>query len=206
MFTYTIAKTVEQMEVARSLISKMYHKVGYLPEDEEYSPIYQYLNKPGATTFLAYIKTKIVGTISVIQDSGELPMDTQFKDVLDVLRNENKKIAEISQFAIDRDTILNFSFNEHELSLNLLYLITQFSFEQNIQTYVFAVKHKHAKFYELLGALPLSEERTYGFANIIPVAAYKLDMRKLNTQISNSTIDSIVLKKLFAHPAPTLIQ
>ncbi|HEX4799219.1 MAG TPA: hypothetical protein VFV22_01645 [Candidatus Paceibacterota bacterium] len=204
MLTYTIANTKPKIDAVRGLISKVYKQEGYLPENEERSPIHKYLNKPGATTFLCSLDTHAVGTISLIQDMGEIPMDTLFNKELCVLRTNDSSITEVSQFAIDHEALSRFALSEREISLNLLSLIIHFSFEHNINTYVFAINPKHVKFYEFLGAVAFSEERTYNSVNGAPAIAYRLDTLKLKMQAHEGHADNLILRKVCLQTPPHL--
>ncbi|OIQ82717.1 hypothetical protein GALL_354900 [mine drainage metagenome] len=100
-FKIRMASNPVRQDFARMLVQKMYSNRGYDTDDAarpaEDPP-------PSQLTLIASAPDETpLGTMSVIFDSGNgLPADAVYKDLLDPLRREGRRLIEVGRLAIDR--------------------------------------------------------------------------------------------------------
>ncbi|MCK5607327.1 hypothetical protein KAR91_35920 [Candidatus Pacearchaeota archaeon] len=97
---YHVVQTRQEIEQAYSLVYQEYLNRGYVKENmaKLRTSIFNVL--PGVTTFVAMFEDKVIATATIIPDTPlGLPMDDLYYEELNVLRNDHKKISEISMLA-----------------------------------------------------------------------------------------------------------
>ncbi len=153
-----LATTPEVLIEIYKLRSKMYRELNY---DKEFPDSIKGLNFDSHDAYSAIVYTKsngrITGTCRVIFDSHQkLPMDKNFS--LDYLRDENKKLAELSRLMIDNQT--KGLSQEPKLLTKGAYLIMK----NNAMTTLMSVMiHEHFKLYDKFGGFSIEDElKSYG--------------------------------------------
>jgi hypothetical protein len=180
MYSYEVVRSEVDLEEAVSLVARVYAKSGYVRGVGEVSPIAKFLyDFTRAVTIKAYRDSLLVGTISIVNEGPlGLPMDNLFLTELETLRTKKSGLAEICQFAIDKDVLGN-KISESQLAMNLLRLVIEYFKQKNLNYAVFAINPKHRLFYESIGAKQIGNEKTYESANNAPALGYCLDIQNL---------------------------
>jgi len=207
---YSLVKTKKELKEAANLVCREYVKAGYIDISDLNSKkkILFYNHLPSSTIFTAKLHNKIIGTVSVIADSKlGLPMDEIYKKELDKLRNQNKKIAEISQLAADKETFLKKCNSEGQIKqmflfLPLFKLVFHYSIYKKFNNLCIAVNPKHSSFYKYLLFKDIGKLKHYPSVNNAPALAKtlyldELETRKIKNYIFNNIIDNAPDYKIF---------
>lgn len=187
MIQYTFAKSFEEKELSSKLVTKIYHKLGYVPEDDSqyFGKISDFIFKPASITILATndVDSSLLGTASLaVDDADGIPMDNIFKDELGSIRDQYSKIAEVCQYAVERDQTEKPLF---DISLKLLSHILYVTKHKEVDALCFTVHTKHKSFYEILGAKTLGQTKSYPSANENPAVPFYLDMNKFFLELES---------------------
>lgn len=148
-FNIRMANSQGRREAATLLLKKMYSWRGYAveapPEDE-----------PNLITLTADTGGKTVGTMTLCLDSDEagLPADETFRQELDMLRAQSRRLCEPSRLAIDRDT-------PKRVFAALMHISYIYAHKMHHFTdYVIEVNPRHATFYKrMLGFQDFGAQR-----------------------------------------------
>jgi len=137
----------DEFEEAFALLYQRYYAVGLLPEMPEkifFTP-YQALPE-SRVCFARDIKSgQITSTGTLVLDSKlGLPSDCIYKDFLDILRREGRKLAEITCLAARPDI---YSRNGLFYVFRLLY---KYAATKDVTDLVISIHPKHSEFYELI--------------------------------------------------------
>jgi len=97
------AKTSEELAQAYKLVHDVYVQRQYILEQPDNMRIRQYEAMPDMATFVAKADGKVVAVLSIVPDSPVfgLPSDKAFQAELDDLRNQGRRICEVTNLAID---------------------------------------------------------------------------------------------------------
>jgi len=143
----SFAHDLEDFEEAFGLLYKRYRAVGLLPSLPEEIFFTPYQALPESRVCLAReLKTEEVtstGTL-VIDSALGLPSDCIYKDLLDELRAQGKRLAEITCLAAKPDI---YSRNGLFYVFRLLY---KYAAAKKVTDLVISIHPKHAEFYELI--------------------------------------------------------
>jgi len=185
--TYRLAISKQEQEQAAAIVRKQYQQSGYASEgtmlDEKIIP---FLNQHTSKTFFAQYVDTALATVSVIEDSPlGLPLDELYKEEIDSLRKQGKKLAEVSQLALD-STFVQELFGEKTMKKNTLILplfklVLHHCLAQKIDTLCIAINPKHEVFYDALGFRTVGGLRYYVSFNGAPALAKALDLGTLGT-------------------------
>lgn len=195
---------------AIALIARVYGKAHSAAE--EVSAISAYLTSPSAATFTGRLGGTVVATISVIGDSEKgLPMDSIYRAELDALRKEGGRLAEVGQFAVDREQLAEQlpTFPPLAVTTNLFKLVLKHSISEQIDRLCIAINPKHAAFYQGLGFVQIGALKHYPSVANAPALAFALDVDSLADRMKNGGEKNALLIELFREisgkpPAPTL--
>ncbi len=198
-YRYGIARTESEKREAVSLIRKIFNHVGYLNGDQ--NDFEKYLLLDTSRIFSAFVNEKLFGTISVVPDlNQDLPMDILYGQELQPFRQQGKRLAEATQFAVDHgkvkeeDPTFN-SLKQLSVNLPLFKLILDFAAFAKIDCICITVNPKHSKFYETIGFVQIGGLKYYALVNNAPALAYILDL----AQFRNSKLPGM-LKLLSEQP------
>jgi len=134
----------EEIRQANRLVFQNYVEDGFWEDDERQIDTNKYLHTPSRTVFVVLEAGKLVGTMSIIEDSAEgLPSDGTQAALMSQLRNR-EKLAEVSAFAMDRST------TSHR---KLIFFLMSFGFQHcfyymGLDRLIASCKPGHANFYE----------------------------------------------------------
>jgi hypothetical protein len=171
-FRIRMANSKGTREAASLLLKKMYSWRGYSLEPQE-------THDPNKLILMADTGGKIVGTMTLCFDSqAGLPANDNFREELDMLRSQNRRLCEPSRLAIDKDTpkrvfaaLMHISYIQ---SHNIL----------GYTDYVIEVNPRHAEFYKrMLGFRELAGERMCKRVNA-PAVLLRLECNYMKDQIS----------------------
>jgi hypothetical protein len=148
VFNVRLATSAGRREAASVLLRKMYAWRGYafeVGEDHAANKITLYAETGG----------KLVGTMSLCMDrNGELPADEIFRDKLDELRRQGRRLCEPSRLAIDK----GMSKRVFAALIHISYI-----YAHNIHgftDYIIEVNPRHVSFYKrMLGFVDFGGER-----------------------------------------------
>lgn len=199
MYTYSIAESKSQIESVITLVTRVYAKSGYVDSDSSLQGITKFLYDATRTVSIMASKGDLcVGTISVVIDGeGGLPMDSLYEHELQPLRQQERKIAEVCQFAIDKDSLKGGEtkitvFSENDLALQLFGLVLSYCEKKHIEFVVFAVNPKHKSFYEVIGARQIGGEKLYQSVRNAPALAYVLEVSLLKGGVGGLFIGRVI--------------
>lgn len=148
-FKIRMASSRGTRDAASLLLKKMYSWRGYAIEPSG-------AHDPGKLTLTAETEGRTVGTMSLCFDSDAgLPADENFRDRLDELRAQNRRLCEPSRLAIDKDMPKRVFAALMHISYIHSHRILGYT------DYVIEVNPRHAAFYKrMLGFRELAGERT----------------------------------------------
>lgn len=187
-----IATTAGDRLAAARLVGRLYSAEGYLGNDHRgdspYFTLHHLLSE--ATVFVAREGSHIIGTLTVILDSGAgLPMESLYGEDVDALRNAGRSVCEICSLAIDpyrekRSSSLVLNLFKQAMSF-LVYLTP-------VTDALITLKPSHAEFYgRRLGFSPMGGLKFDGrFSDAETVA-----MRLSREQVSRLAAGSVSLDR-----------
>jgi hypothetical protein len=148
VFHIRMANSAGRREAASLLIRKMYGWRGYSVEPHQH-------HEANKITLYAETGGVVVGTMSLCLDSPSLlPADEHFKDKLDLLRADGRRLCEPSKLAIDKGVT-------KRVFASLIHI--SYIYAHNIHAYsdyVIEVNPRHVMFYQrMLGFSVFGEER-----------------------------------------------
>lgn len=181
--TFEEAREEDEYARARLLVGKVYAREGYIsaPDVNDTSELAGFIGLPTSKTINAYLGNDIVGTISLVLDSTlGFPMDALYAEELSPYRTQDNVLAEVCQFAIDRESSLktHAQVTELELALGLFSEILVCAYASKCTHVCFAINPKHTAFYESIGARRIGDEKMYSSVNNAPAYGYLLDLKE----------------------------
>jgi len=181
-----IAETPKEYSEAFKLVYGEYHKEGYV-QDHQSEMLYSVYNfLPKTATFVFKSFETVISTLTMIVDTPQfgLPMDTLYKDELRSLREEGRKIAEVSNLATQR--MRRWS----NLMVYLSKALFQYATMSDVNDLVIMVNPKHVRFYSSIFLFePLGEEKMYETVGA-PAVALRVNMDTIREQLRDAYGDS----------------
>lgn len=162
------AETKEELEQAFALVYQVYWEKKYITEPKEhklYFSIYSLL--PETVHIIAKKYLTVISTLTEIFDTEEfgLPMDIIFKDELDSLRNQNRKIVELSALATPRE------YRWKNIFLYQVQVMFWYSLYKGVDDICIAINPRHVRYYmNLFPFEKLGEEKMYPRVNAPAIA------------------------------------
>ncbi|QDU70319.1 N-acyl amino acid synthase FeeM domain-containing protein [Mucisphaera calidilacus] len=174
--TFDVARDLAEVEECWSLVYRSYIKAGLIePNAERVHTVPQTIS-PGTLVAYGRIHDVIVSTMTVYLDGPlGLPLDMVYKDELDQLRGEGRKLVELGLFADRRQHL----YRSIDAILELMRYCTHYSVNEGHLDAVVGVNPRHVPFYvKLLGFEAIGETKTYETVNDFPVVLLHLDWPK----------------------------
>ena len=137
----------DEFSQAFHIVYKEYLKSGFIPEPKDTEMLYNiYHLLPEATVFVAKSYLTVVSTLTQIFDSDlfGLPMDSLYRKELDSLREEDRKIAELTSLATQK------SFRWKNLFMYLCNVMLWHAMYHGINDLCITVNPKHVRFYKTI--------------------------------------------------------
>jgi hypothetical protein len=171
IFHIRMANSAGRREAASLLIRKMYGWRGYAFEPNRYQ-------EPNKLTLYAETGGVVVGTMSLCLDSPvKLPADENFRDKLDPLRDQHRRLCEPSRLAIDRGVSKRVFASLIHISYIYARIIHRFT------DYVIEVNPRHVMFYRrMLGFHDFGAERECSRVGA-PAVLLRLPLEQMGAQI-----------------------
>jgi hypothetical protein len=181
--TFRVVQTREELEQAARLVHQEYAKRNYVAGSTVPLKLSRFNALPQTTTFIALMGDEVIGTVTLIPDSPlGLPMDSIYREELEGLRRQGRRLAEVSMLAVRTDlfgrgVFLMLNSKKLFLVFNLFKLLFDYvRFLTSITTLCIAVHPKHDLIYRFLFFHDLAGERVYPGANKNPAIAKILDL------------------------------
>lgn len=186
-----VARTREELEKAYNLVYKEYYKRAYTSEIPSRMRFSIHNALPETTTFVAVTdSSEIASTATIIPDSPlGLPMDKIYTNELNQLRNQGKKLCEISMLASDSRQL-----SREPLSSPLKRLLPLFMLFKAVLDYSLSMLKTdimcitiHPKYKDAFNELAfrdLSGIKSYPDANGAPAIGMCVDMHALPRDFS----------------------
>lgn len=100
-----IAETVEEYQEAFAVLYDAYLECGYIQENDlrQYASQFHFIPASQVFVFKSYLK--VIATMTKVEDTETfgLPMDCLYKEELDDLRNQGRKVVEFCAFASPKE-------------------------------------------------------------------------------------------------------
>lgn len=181
---YHIARNRGELEQAFSLVYKEYACKGYISRHYKSRLRLSFFNAlPSTSTFVAKQGNRVVATVTLIPDSPlGIPMDKIYKERLDGLRKKKRRVAEVSQLAIDsklfpKNWFSMFNFSKLMFIFRLFKLVLDHAlYVDKLTDLCIAVNPRHQYLYKFLGFEMLGGLKYYGSVNKAPAIAKRLDL------------------------------
>ncbi len=173
LFHIRMANSARRREAASVLIRKMYGWRGYAFEPAQFQD-------PNKITLYAETGGAVVATMSLCLDSPILlPADENFRDLLDALRGQGRRLCEPSRLAIDKGVTKRVFAALIHISYLYARLIHRYT------DYVIEVNPRHVMFYQrMLGFHPFGAERDCTRVGA-PAVLLRLPLEEMGQQIRN---------------------
>jgi len=184
LIDYRVARTREELEKSYSLVYKEYLKRGYTGETPSKIRVSIYNVLPQTTTFIAIAENEVIATATLVEDSPiGLPMDKIYHKELQQLRDNNKKLCEISMLASDTDLFkpgTSVMSNSKKMFFIFYLFKLIFDYADNFLTLDFiciTIHPKHKLVYDFLSFKDLGNLKEYPQVNGAPAIAMYCDLR-----------------------------
>lgn len=163
VFEYGEAKTPEDRQKAHDLAKKVYERANMAQTNTtkealgQENPFKKWAMSPSTKILTVSVNGEIVGTVSIVHDSDiGLPMDEKYKGALQTYRAQDKKLAEISQLAIDSELVRNLSVKKNvdangRPMEHLLKEMLTYALRESIDYLCVVCSPEHAELYKNLG-------------------------------------------------------
>ncbi len=182
------------------LLYESYRKRGFIPDSAPRLRYTHFNLRPHSATFIARNPDQVAATVSLIPDSAlaGVPMDELYIEELLALRNQGRKLGEISGLAIDP----SFTSASIHVLIGLVRLVHARALELGLTDVVAACHPKHGRlfqrlfFFEEIGA-----PKMYESLSGAPAVAVRLDLVDLETRYRFAgDIHGFNLHQIFFNP------
>ena len=177
-----IAETTDEYYKAFRLIYSEYYKVGYTQRHQSAMLYSLWSLLPSTTVFIFKSHLEVASTMSHMMDSElfGLPMDQVYKDCLDRLRAQGRKIAEVGALVTQHRRRWS------NLMIFLCRAVVQFAKLSGVTDLVLMVNPKHVRFYsQILFGEPFAEERPYDKVGA-PAVALRVNLETFEDNLFES--------------------
>lgn len=181
-FSVRFAHTLEELKSAYRIVYQQYLQKNYCRPNELKMHFTHFCFVPGSRTFLLGKDNKVRGVLSLIPDSRlGLPLESVFKNEAQPVRAAERKLAEISLFALDesylnRDGKALAEFYKLPSSFALFKGMFHYARQNGVTDLVIAVHPSHERLYRSLTFQTIGSERSYDLACGNPAVAMHLDI------------------------------
>ncbi|MBW2568348.1 MAG: hypothetical protein JRD93_18220 [Deltaproteobacteria bacterium] len=177
------AETTDELEQTFSLAYKEYSKSGYIPEPKPSRLLFSIYNiHPETMVFIAKSYLTVISTLTLIFDSEMfgLPMDVIYREELDALRSQKRKVAELSALVTPKKA------RWKNIFMHLCQIMYQYSFYKGIDDLCITVNPKHVRFYKSIFLFEdLGPEKHYPKVNA-PAVALRLNMNTVEKKLKDA--------------------
>ena len=162
------AETKDELEQAFALVYQVYWEKKYITEPKEhklYFSIYSLL--PDTVHIIAKKYLTVISTLTEIFDTEEfgLPMDSIYKEEVDLLRAQNRKIVELSALATPRE------YRWKNIFLYQVQVMFWYSLYKGVDDICITINPRHVRYYmNLFPFEKFGEEKMYSRVNAPAIA------------------------------------
>ncbi len=177
--TYGVASHLEQVVSAWHLVYQCYRRIALIdPNPHEIHTTPQAVS-PGTAVILGCVAGTPVSTLSCIRDGADgLPLDGEYHDELDELRDQGRMLTEIGLLADRREHMARSA----DSLIMLMHYSVDYSFRDQGSDAIIGVHPRHSRFYQrFFGFEQFGSERTYAVVNDRPVVLLRLTKESFNT-------------------------
>lgn len=171
-----IAETRDEYEQSFRLVHDTYLRMGYLKEPQPHGMLYSvYSLLPETVIFVAKSYLTVISTLTEIFDTEAfgLPMDIIYKPEVDALREQGRRVVELSALVTPP------KLRWRNLFMLLAQVMYQYSVYRGVDDLCIAVNPKHVKFYkDILLFEDFGPERHYPRVDA-PAVALRVDMHHI---------------------------
>jgi hypothetical protein len=169
---------VFELEQALKLVHDSYVDRGYMSAHPSELRLCIQDALPQTRTFVAQLQGRIIATVSLFFDSTfGLPLDSLYRDELDILRHQGRRIGEVGMLADRRRALLR----SLPLVLRLMKLVFWSAREKSLDDLIIATHPRHANFYQrLLCFEQFAEIKYYSAVRNAPAVPMRLDLAGLD--------------------------
>ncbi|MBU2102994.1 MAG: hypothetical protein ABH865_09275 [Candidatus Omnitrophota bacterium] len=183
---YRVARTRDELEGVYALVYKEYLRRGYIPKGYSNNLRLSLYNAlPDTTTFIAKQQRTLAATVTLVPDSKlGILMDKLYKNEVDVLRSQGRRVAEVSQLAINsaffpQGLFSMFNFNKLIFLFKLFRQVLDYAFfVEKLTDLCIAFNPRHQHLYRFLQFEQIGGLKYYG-AFHSPAIAMHLDLTRV---------------------------
>lgn len=182
---FGLAYDTEALDRAFRLVHDQYVWRGYMKPHPSRRRIGLHQALPFNKIFVAQVATSVTGTVTLIEDSTiGLPMDEIYREELAAVREEARRIAEVSALAMDPHTRAQ----GMGIVMRLLRMLLLYAAEvARLDDLFLAVNPRHVEFYEkFFNCRPFATLKQYGKVNGAPAVALRLDLHFVRDLITET--------------------
>lgn len=177
-----IAENIDEYKQAFNITYEEYVRKGYADENKEFPYCYsQYSLLPETCVYVFKTYKTVIATLTEIFDTPEfgLPMDTLYKRELDALRDQGRRIVELSQLVTSR------RYRMKNIMITLCKMMFNYSRLSNVDDICIMVNPNHVRFYRQIFLFQTYGEKHY----YNKVHAYAVPLRINMRTIENDLYD-----------------
>jgi ribosomal protein S18 acetylase RimI-like enzyme len=166
------AYTAADLRQAYQLVHDVYLGSGFINPDRSGMRLRIFEMTPETATFVAKLNGKVVGVLSVVEDSQELglPADGVFNEEITDLRRRKRRVCEMTNQAVAEE------FRKSAVPSELMRCAFAACLSGRYNEVAAVISPSHLGFYELLGFRQVGEQRSYSSAIDDPVIAVSADI------------------------------
>ena len=177
------AETRDELEQTFSLAYREYSKSGYISEPKPSKLLFSIYNiHPETVVFIAKSYLTVISTLTLIFDSElfGLPMDVIYREELDALRSQKRKVAELSALVTPKEA------RWKNIFMQLCQVMYHYTFYKEVDDLCITVNPKHVRFYKTIFLFEdLGPERYYPKVNA-PAVALRLNMDTVEKKLKDA--------------------
>ncbi len=176
---FKAAETIDELRQAYEILGKTYIEEKYSNTKRR---VLIYNTFKNSATFIAKKNNIVIGTMSVFPDNKTfgLPLDSDYKNNIDKLRNKGHRIAEVGGFAIER----NKRGTNQRIAMEFNRILIRYLLFLKIDSIIIGINPKHEHiyrgifFFKSLG----KKHNNYKFVNNVPVIPLQLNIKKIKNK------------------------
>ena len=197
---YRVARSRDELEKAYLLVYNEYLKRNYVCESSSKLRLSMHNALPTTTTFIAVLENEIFSTATVVADSElGLPMDETYHEELTQLRNQKKRLCEVTMLA-SNTTLFNegvsMMLNSKKMFLifNLFKLVFDYAIQYlKLDCICITINPKHSITYDFLLFKDIGGLKQYDKANGAPAIAKYLDLSTVENECKEKNKEGLYL-------------
>ena len=175
-----IADDRYEFEQSFAMVYEEYAEAGYIPVAKKNALLFSHYNfLPDTVLFLAKSYEEVISTLTQVFDSElfGLPMDSIYREELEDLRRNGRKISEIGALATKKQ------FRWQNLFMYICRVMYWYSNYKKVDDLCVAVNPKHVRFYTSIFLFEeFGPEKTYPKVGA-PAVLLRLDMHKIKDRL-----------------------